>query len=488
MSRSLIENDECTNLAPESGVFGMLPLDLMDLIITELFRIDAFEGGVQKSTTVGTLAVQAFTSTCRGTLGRLSREHAVELKSRCELQLALTPDLINQTYPYTTLMLRTIRSYLEQCILDDFLCHHQMMNIPYESHAADYLTRMAMGNRNVMCVKCVTSGSCRLLCGTEHGAVISKNDRDVLCVQNIPTNQLTPDLKDVCTGGYEYSATMHDEGVLVICARDASEHILDTPSTYTVTSRNVIGGEVVAVERITVGDMSHCGRLLVTWVHRAELWMAFCVSGMGYASTQTEVQLIRIRPGRGEIGRVTRLPIFDDLKCLSIASQKNHMAIMEGLRGNKSVLLHFFDANTLQLTHIDGFEMYPHKVGTVELSPNGSVMVVIACKSIYIYHRCGSKTDPMGWRRVTKKCLHADLVNCTLTTSVFSPCGSRVLFFFHGGGILGIDVALSLKTAFVHSSHRYCTKPCLETIGAIWSNGLYLLTQDQSVLWLGFPV
>lgn len=496
--RSLIENDECRSELTISGVIGMLPLDLLDSIVTRLLRIDLSKGVWQAN---GTLAVQAFTSTCRGALGCLSREHAIELKSRREMHLALTPDLVNETYPYTMLMLRSIRSRLEQCILDGFLGHYPGVVVtetvlvppyqittsdPIKFQTDDHLTRMAMGNRNLMSVKCMASGTCRLLCSAKDGLIFAKNDRDVFYAQS--TSQSQFDLNSVLCSGYEYSAAMYDECMLAILTRDAYEQQLETPSTYTVTTRNVTNGEVVNKDKITVGDESHCAQLLTAWVHQAELWAAFCVSGMGYTRAQVEVQLFRIihsERGKKWATEMTRLPVFDKLKSLSVSSQTNNLAVMEGLRGNRSVMLHFFDVNTLELANVDVFDLYRHKTTKVELSPDGNVMAVIAQQTIYIYHRSGGKRDPMGWRRVAETSLAAGVTDCTLETSVFSPCGSRILYFFHGGCILAIDVALSLRSATVCYSHRYCVIPSLDAVQAVWSNGLFLLTKDQNVLWFG---
>jgi len=521
------------------GAFGVLPVELVDVICAKLLRI-GFEHFF------------SFVCTCRAAYRVASKRTMVE--AMCMKNLFNRTSLAHRVammdgaeqYPFTQLAKAMIRSRMEQEVLQECIggsvlhcanptsecCRTQRADLNmcwrlYPTIAERFpkgtLGAEALRGRRTCNVSVAASSAHHLLCATPDGAVLASDNR-VWTVTSKPAAEFTPGHELATTPLMDCSST----GILVAAAE--GKRIAVCQFSHDSLNESIydlkIFDDAVKTNELHVSDKRHqqgefwsdsyC--LDQMWLHKGVVWFAFV--HMDHTSDNFSwMRLLAVEPGPD--GCCNHLfdvyHSFGRIDCTSVAADSGDLVLLEEL--SNEVRIWCFDMKTHKFGLVPPHPRFGHplphtqvSVGLLHqlrLSPDGLTMVVFdrmndswgAHRStrsgpILLYTRSGAGAgNRQGWRLIwtggdsPHRPVATVIRSSPMIEALFTPCGRRFYAFFLAtpdspGGMLRMDTTFTTEVNDSFSNvppYRLPTK-------MVWSkDGLFVRTSTlpTGVLRLG---
>ena len=522
------------------GAFGVLPVELVDVICAKLLRI-GFEHFF------------SFVCTCRAAYHVASKRTTIEamcmknLFNRTSLAHRVAMMDKAEQYPFTELAKTMIRSRVEQEVLQECIegsvlhcanptsecCRTQRaeLNACWGQHPTiaerfpkGTLGAEALRGRRACNVSVAASSASHLLCATPDGAVLASDNR-VWTVTSKPATEFTPGYELAATPLMEYSrigANMAAaEGNRIAVCQYSHETRDETFYDVKIFDDGRLVDEVEVNDTRRRGELAGSSSVEKMWIHKGEVWFAFMHENQSHNFAW--MRLLAVQPDlHGNRSAHCRHSYdithsFGRIDCISVAADSGDVVLLEEL--SREVRIWCFDMKTRKFGLVSPHPKYGHPsphtpVGVgmlhqIRLSPDGLTMVVFdrtnnswgAHRStrsgpILLYTRSGvGAGDRQGWRLIwtggdsPHRPVATVIRSSPMIEALFTPCGRRFYALFLAtpdspGGMLRLDTTFTSEVNDTFSNvppYRLPTK-------MVWSkDGLFVRTSTvpTGVLRLG---
>ena len=501
-----------------SGCFGILPMELVTVIVTAMLELN--QPASHDDVLASVRCVQSFVRTCRGASLAVTREQRLEAVSRRCMQLKPLCG-VTAEYAYTELSYANLRSIIEcklvRQVLLMGLTHCAMLTNTCCSIGRDRLNQSLRlltngGNpvqntashkvlgtqRDVMRVAVAAGSKATLLCQTDRGAAVCVEDV-VRCVEGYSCDVYSPEGELAVTferridpeiGSVMRAASYGDLLVLQVQLDDQSGvdacntlQVWDTKSNVLLESRGVKYDPML---------LWVCGETVYCLTSRASQNLT--------PYYEEEIPIIDHWQPRAREGSMQRkggrwtLPPCHKIAALSVARHAGHLIMVDTALSHPREHLLFFDVDLGEVGAIDSHDTlkYPGVTSSVALSPLADTAVYLARSidypAVLIYRRSQHQLnrarnieEPMGW----SMCFQGNPPQCDFPSnrhythcSAFSPCGGEACFFFFNeqrAQYLRVNLCKTFQEKKVVANVWSVMSDVMPT-SAVWSDGIYLAT------------
>ena len=517
-----------------TGAFQHLPVELIQCIATCLLSS-------RRNTLASARDVRDFVCTCRGAAAAVVREFRLEAAARAYMRDTLTP---LPTAPphraYTELLFTFVRSHLAYQAMMSTLrdsqshCAHRVCcSAGRETDNGRFaredwwrswgdaglaLLKEALGKEPhlAMRIHVAAAADAQPLCHTERGVAFAQQrprcpaaSMGVLCVESEPCDVYSPyrELKVTFEVPYDrFVALAASSGkwlAVITHPPILPDEVLETPWVGSEHMRKFVDDSQLQVWDMETNKCVYEGEAEPV-VHK--LWMVGQTVywfARGYDAVGENLWPLRVGCCTWMQNKVAvySLGSCGALETYSVARHTGDMVYLDTRGAKQPDLLNFFDAKAMQVRTIDTLDR-GDGVGAlrsiVALSPTGDVLVaLLRCiehPGVVIYRRSFEalmnveKRGRLGWgpSRYVHPSSRAEFprhFDYAYQHAVFSPCGSRAVFFFkdgHHGEVMTVDLRGALaggrapKVAIRACNHYHRTMP--QDSVAWVDGGIYLPT------------
>ena len=469
-----------------TGAFHALPTELIQCIVACLLAS-------RRDPLASARDVRDFVCTCRGAAAAVAREVRLEAAARAYMGGTLTPPPEAPPHrAYTELLYTFMRSHLAYQAMMQTLrdaqshCAHQVCCSAGRKHdnalwsdedwwlpwgeVGRALLEGALGKaaHPAMRVTVAAATGATLLCQTERGAAFAQqrplcpaSSLGVLCVESEPCDVYTPDreLKVAFMAPTDrFVALAASSGrwlAVITCPSILADEEVAQPWAGSEHMRRFVNESVLQVWDMEANECVFA-READAIVHR--LWMVGPTVywfARGYDSVGQSLRPVRVAccAWMDATTDVYSLGSCGFLDSSSVARHTGDLAFFDARREQGPDFLNFFDATLKQVRTVDTYDDRRHGPSQalrnmVGLSPTGDVMVALlrgnGCPGTVIYRRSfdaltdWKKCRRLGWRPWKHLYPSCDAEfprrhDYAHQHGVFSPCGSKAVFFFKGG-------------------------------------------------------
>tara|TARA_B100000787_G_scaffold113985_1_gene84922 strand:- start:222 stop:1979 length:1758 start_codon:yes stop_codon:yes gene_type:complete len=411
----------------------------------------------------------------------------------------------------------------------------------------DSLGKAAIGACRCLRLSIVSPSNSTILCTAADGVII-EDGKYVRLVGVKLAEVFTPGREHITTfttpvgvdfhteGGEKIRGTFAAEegGMIAVVTRGSSFNNVYTVKTWTNHGRDLLSVHHLEYVRKAGGTQSmHVGECRGVWVRNGTVSLAFLNRNKSAKSDGT-LQVVYISPCEREPVWVYPMGNTEEL-ILSTVSASGNLGIMD-LRDEGRETLWFFDMDTRRAEFVvylsvDPTVSIPGWCNEVAISPDGSTIVVLIrcfphsvnlriykrscqCPRYYFRERLWlsynmfiiNDDDVGGWKMTNEWSVTEwvmDALFGTITSSTFSSCGDKVLFFLRDindnintqmtDGVVVVDVCVrqsdyrSENTDNTRSSTCIRTPPHTMPTQLLCSSGTFMRTgEGGGVMRLGF--